>query len=214
MIVRLSRIALCGCLVASLGCQNPANRSDTFADRDTFGASLSFSSDDPKGLETGRGHLPSLASEMADYRHQADADKTAGGPDGSDLTVQRLLERGHDADAHGRAQDAKMYYEQVLAEDPNQPDAHHRLAILADRAGDFPLAERHYQEALRGKPHDADVLNDLGYSYFLQGRAADSERYLALARQMDRSSGRIGRRNIISSRRVLPSTPSGRSNAS
>lgn len=185
MIPRLSRYALCGCLVASLGCQNPANRSDEIADQDSFGVSLSFSSDDPAALETGRGHLPSLASELADHSHQADEDTSSGIPGGSTLTVQSLLERGHDADAHGRTQEAKMYYEEALAEDPNQPDAHHRLAILADRAGDFPRAEEHYRHALRGKPNDADVLNDLGYSCFLQGRAADSERYLNQARQID-----------------------------
>jgi hypothetical protein len=183
MILRLTRIALCGFMAATLGCQNPDQQSHKFADRDDFHASLSFASDDPAGLETGRGHLPSLASEMADQRRLEE--RTSGIPGGSHLTVQRLLERGHDADAHGRAQEARMYYEQVLAEDPKQPDAHHRLAILADRAGDFRQAEEHYRLALEGKPNNPDVLNDLGYSYFLQGRAADSERYLNQARQMD-----------------------------
>lgn len=185
MIPRLSRFALCGCLAASLGCQNPTQQTNRIADRDSYSARLSFASDDLAGLETGRGHMPSLASEMADYRRQAEEERTGGIPGGSQLTLQRLLERGHDADAHGRTQEARMYYEQVLAEDPEQPDAHHRLAILADRAGDFPRAEQHYRLALLGKPHDADVLNDLGYSYFLQGRAADSERYLSQARQID-----------------------------
>jgi Tfp pilus assembly protein PilF len=185
MIRRLSRYALCGCLAASLGCQNPSQQSNKFADRESLGARLSFSSDDVSGLETGRGHLPSLASELADYRRQAEDDRAGGIPGGSSLTVQRLLERGHDADAHGRAQEARMYYEQVLAEAPDQADAHHRLGILADRAGDFPRAEEHYRHALRGKPNDPDVLNDLGYSYFLQGRAAESERFLNQARQID-----------------------------
>lgn len=184
MIPRLSRYALCGCLAASLGCQNPSHESHKLAEKDSFNASLSFASDDPASLETGRGHLPSLASEMADQR-RAEAENLAGIPGGSNLTIRRLLERGNDADAHGRTQEARMYYEQALAEDPEQPDAHHRLAILADRAGDFSRAEQHYRLALRGKPNDADVLNDLGYSYFLQGRAADSERYLNQARQID-----------------------------
>jgi hypothetical protein len=185
MILRLSRYALCGFMAATLGCQNPSHQSNKLGERDSFDASLSFASDDPEGLETGRGHLPSLASEMADSRHQAEGQHSSGIPGGSGLTVQRLLERGHDADAHGRPQEARMYYEQALAEDPEQPDAHHRLAILADRAGDYRLAEQHYRQALRGKPNDPDVLNDLGYSYFLQGRPAESERYLSQARQID-----------------------------
>ncbi len=64
-----------------------------------------------------------------------------------------------------------MYYEQVLADQPRHPEAHHRLAILADRSGEYLLAEKHYLAAMREEPKNVDVLNDLGYSYFLQGRA-------------------------------------------
>lgn len=184
MTFRLTRFVLCGCLVAACGCQNPSSRTANFRDRDTLETRLSFASDDPAPLDRGRGHLPSLASEMADRRHGL-RDNASGIPGGSSLTVKRLLERGHDADAHGRTQEARMFYEQVLSEDPDHPEAHHRLGILADQSGDYERAEEHYHTALRGNPTDADVLNDLGYSYFLQGRAAESERYLSQAMQID-----------------------------
>ena len=176
MNVRLSRFVLCGGLVAAMGCQSTFDRSTRFAE--SLETRFSVASDDDAGLETGRGHSPSLASELADRRHEAGDTRSPKKPGESVASLERLLERGNDADADGRSQEAKMYYQQVLAEDANHPEAHHRLAILADRAGDYASAEMHYQQALRAEPGNADVLNDLGYSCFLQGRAADSERYL------------------------------------
>ncbi|MCA9071378.1 MAG: tetratricopeptide repeat protein [Planctomycetaceae bacterium] len=184
MTFRLTRFVLCGCLLAACGCQNPLGRTDKVRDTNSVESRFSFSSDDPSPLDRGRGHSPSLASEMADFRRNA-RDNATGIPGGSSLTVKRLLERGYDADTHGRSQEARMYYEQILAEDSDHPEAHHRLGILADQSGDFQSAEHHYQVALRSKPRDADVLNDLGYSYFLQGRAAESEQYLNQALQVD-----------------------------
>ncbi len=181
MMFRISGLLLLTGGFAVLGCQNPKEYTSKFGKREGLETRFRVASDDPGQLESGRGHLPSLASEMADHRRGTEDQSPPGIPGGSSLTVKRLLERGQDADAHGRTQEARMYYQQVLTEAPDQPDAHHRLAILADQAGEYQLAERHYQMALRGKPNNADVLNDLGYSYFLQGRAADSKHYLQQA---------------------------------
>ncbi len=179
MMLRLSRFAICGGLLAAMGCQNTFDRPAGFAD--SLETRFSMSSDDPSGLDVGRGHSPSLASELADRRREAEP-KTA---QASAETIRSLLERGHEELAQGRLVEAKMHYEQVLAEDPDHAEAHHRLAILADRSGDYASAEEHYQAALKANPSDADVLNDLGYSCFLQGRAADSERYLSRAQKIN-----------------------------
>ncbi len=56
--------------------------------------------------------------------------------------------------------------------------AHHRLAIIGDLSQDFAESERHYRAALLGRPGDATILNDLGYSYFLQKRFEESEQVL------------------------------------
>ena len=185
MMVRLTPFCLCAGLVAALGCQNPLlSRREPFGDRggrDSFESRFSFSSDDPAAMESGRGHSSSLASELADRRHRDDFQEASRTSGGSASAIGRLMEQGYDADAHGRTQDAKKAYEQVLFKQPDHAEAHHRLAILADRAGEYSSAEKHYEIALRGKPNDADLLNDLGYSYFLQGRAVESERYLTKA---------------------------------
>ena len=79
---------------------------------------------------------------------------------------------------NGRFDQAVRFFERVLRDDPQHVEAHHRLAILSDLAGDYSTAERHYLAALENRPHDARLLNDLGYSYLLQGRLSESEQLL------------------------------------
>ncbi len=182
MMVRLIQFCLFAGLLPVWGCQSPLfNRREQFGERtgrESFETPFSFSNDDPAGLGNGHGAFALRGSEPG--RRDGDELQQARR---SDASLERLLKRGYDADAHGRVLEAKHAYEQVLSEQPNHPEAHHRLAILADRAGEYSAAEKHYRIALRGKPTDADLLNDLGYSYFLQGRARESQ--LCLERALD-----------------------------
>jgi len=110
--------------------------------------------------------------------------------------VAENLLRGHREAEAGRLDQAARFYERVLREDPANPVAHHRLAVIADQNRDFPEAERHYSAALEERPHDPDVLNDLGYCYLLQGRYPESERALrdavAVAPTHERSLTNLG----------------------
>ncbi|WP_166831369.1 tetratricopeptide repeat protein [Thalassoroseus pseudoceratinae] len=108
-----------------------------------------------------------------------------GRPAADSPRVQAWLQQAHDAVVRGRADDARRLYQQVLDEHPDHAEAHHRLGILADREGQYATAEKHYLRALRGRPTDADLLSDLGYSYFLQGRPIESEKFLREALQVD-----------------------------
>jgi Tfp pilus assembly protein PilF len=83
--------------------------------------------------------------------------------------------------------EAKWHFEQVLAQQPNHPRAHHMLAVISDLQRQYPAAERHYQAALQSDPHNAAIVGDLGYSYLMQGRYDLSEQYLDRARQLDPS---------------------------
>lgn len=98
-----------------------------------------------------------------------------------DDAIARLLDEAHAAVARGDAERAEGLYRRVLLEDDRNPEARHRLAILADQRGDFRDAEEHYLIAMVGKPRDPDVLSDAGYSYLLQERPIESERYLKQA---------------------------------
>ncbi len=86
-----------------VGLSNPLGHTAKFGNRDSLETKLSFSSDDPAAMGSGRGHLPLAGFELADSRHRSDQSRSSGIPGGSSLTVQRLLERGHDADSHGRS---------------------------------------------------------------------------------------------------------------
>ncbi len=114
-----------------------------------------------------------------------ETDSPLGRPAADPPRIQGQLQQAHDAVVRGRADDARRLYQQILDEQPNHPEAHHRLGILADRDGQYATAEKHYLRALRGRPTDADLLSDVGYSYFLQGRPMESERFLREALQVD-----------------------------
>jgi Flp pilus assembly protein TadD len=69
--------------------------------------------------------------------------------------------------------------------------AERRMAGAFDRMGRFSQAEVHYRKALELAPKDAKVWNDVGYSYYLQSRHADSERALKMADSFDPNNPRI-----------------------
>jgi Flp pilus assembly protein TadD len=53
--------------------------------------------------------------------------------------------------------------------DPSLWRSHNGLGIVADMAGDFPAAQKHYASALELEPSSPDILNNIGYSHFLSG---------------------------------------------
>ena len=91
------------------------------------------------------------------------------------LAAVEAVRQGHLAERANRTDLAAGHYRRALLADPHHPGAHHRLAVLLDRAGTFAAAEQHYRAALATRPHDPELLCDLGYSYLLQGRPADAE---------------------------------------
>ena len=74
-------------------------------------------------------------------------------------------------------------------------ETYHQQAVQADREGRYAEAETDYKRALAGKPTDANIWNDLGYSYLLQGRIQEAE--LALGRAVALSpNDRRARNNL------------------
>ena len=69
----------------------------------------------------------------------------------------------------GRLEEARRAYELALAARPDDPDVHHRLAVVADKQQMFGAADDHYEVALRRRPRDPNLLSDIGYSHFLRG---------------------------------------------
>lgn len=81
---------------------------------------------------------------------------------------------------------AKENFRAAMKLQPKQNvDALHGLAVVADLEQKFEVAEQHYQLALAQTPGDPNLLGNLGYSYLLQNRLDESERYLTRATEID-----------------------------
>jgi tetratricopeptide (TPR) repeat protein len=74
----------------------------------------------------------------------------------------------------GRLQAAEQIYRQVLAADPNQPDAWHLLGIIADQVGKHATAVEHIAHAIRLAGDQAVFHQSLGDAYLALGRTADA----------------------------------------
>jgi uncharacterized protein (TIGR02466 family) len=67
---------------------------------------------------------------------------------------------------------ADALYRQVLAAQPQHPDANHLLGLAAHQRGRHELAAEHIERALAQRPGNADFLNNLGEAYRAQRRFA------------------------------------------
>ncbi len=79
------------------------------------------------------------------------------------------------AESKGEFGAAKELYKKIIDKDPNNAEAHHRLAVIADQQQDPQTADVHYQTALKLNRRDADLLSDMGYSLYLRGKFEESE---------------------------------------
>ncbi len=99
--------------------------------------------------------------------------------------VEALLAEGQRGLQENRIPEARRAYNEVLQFLPDDPTAHHGLAMAADLTENWAEAEDHYRQALRAKPRDANLLCDIGYSYLLQHRYSEAASYLSQAIQIN-----------------------------
>jgi Flp pilus assembly protein TadD len=92
--------------------------------------------------------------------------------------VDSQIQDGIRAIQEKRLDDASRQFHDVLSADADNATAHQGLAMIADLNRHWSESEYHYKQALRRNPRDAGLLNDLGYSYILQNRFSEADRYL------------------------------------
>jgi Flp pilus assembly protein TadD len=101
------------------------------------------------------------------------------------LTMAESLER------EGKDADAILYYERARELDRSQAErAGRRLAVLYDKIDQQAKALAEFQELLKKRPKDSQLLNDLGYSYYNRGQWADAEATLRKAVAVDKTNKR------------------------
>ncbi len=79
----------------------------------------------------------------------------------------------------GRAADAQVLYREVLAAEPNNPDAHHLMGLLALGRHDVLTARTHFERAAALRPTVAEYRSNFGHALRLLGewnRAEDELR--------------------------------------
>jgi Tfp pilus assembly protein PilF len=91
----------------------------------------------------------------------------------------------------GRAAEAKTELELAVAADPKLARAWNALAVLADRAKDWPASDAAYAKAIAAAPNDASLLANRGWSMLLRGHHVAAEQDLAKAMQMAPGLGQV-----------------------
>jgi Flp pilus assembly protein TadD len=178
---RFALVALGACVVAA-GCQE-AQFDHVDGSSAAFNASRIPTVDRQQsvaGAGSQKETAPALTGEAA-------ASTSPSPVANNDAIVVENLNLGHREAALNRLDQAETYYRRVLEIQPENSVANHRLAVIADKKHDFARAEHYYLTALRHDIRNPDLLGDLGYSYLLQGRREESERYLLAATRIDPS---------------------------
>ena len=93
-------------------------------------------------------------------------------------TIAESLRDGNQRLKAGRLEESRRAFEQALAVKPDDPDAHHGLAVIADKQQLFGVADNHYEAALKKQPRNPNLLNDIGYSHWLRGGDKQAEKML------------------------------------
>ena len=139
-----------------------------------------------KDFATGPGagnSLLSLATESQGPAEETPRDTRRAQPTGSELSSELALARLREQ--HGNTDDARRLYLSVVKQEPRNPLPYHRLAVLAAQEGDFKVAHQYFREAQERQTPSAELLCNIGYTYFLEGRSAEAEKHFRNALELD-----------------------------
>lgn len=84
-------------------------------------------------------------------------------------TAREHLANGHALLESGRLNEAIAELSRAASMDPTLSRAHSLLAVAYDRKGLHDQAKKSYDRAIDSSPEDAQALNNLGYSLYLNG---------------------------------------------
>ena len=82
------------------------------------------------------------------------------------------LQRARDLHKNGQLDDAMTIYYDLLARNPNDPDAHHLLGVALFQRGELPRAEQEIRLALAQKRDDPNYFYNLANVLLAQGKPA------------------------------------------
>jgi len=115
------------------------------------------------------------------YRLARSPDKESGDCEKGALSALRI----------GRMEDARLLVECAISTPKASWRAWNARGVLADRTGDWRLADQSYEEAMRLSPDEAAILNNEGWSKLLRGDWRSAVGLFEQAATRDRTSKRI-----------------------
>ena len=108
---------------------------------------------------------------------------------GRDRYSEQLL-AARMAEQSGELLRARKSYEELLKRHPDKVDLHHRLGVLCQKSGDEQAAISYLSRAHELSPTSVEVLCDLGYSHYLQGKTEEAVEVFRRAQQINPSHPR------------------------
>jgi tetratricopeptide (TPR) repeat protein len=85
-------------------------------------------------------------------------------------TIRELIAAALRQHQAGHLQAAEPIYRQVLAIDPNEPDANHLLGVIANQMGQPDVAVEYIRRAIRRKGTDSAFYCNLSNALVAQGK--------------------------------------------
>ncbi|HVT87836.1 MAG TPA: tetratricopeptide repeat protein [Tepidisphaeraceae bacterium] len=90
------------------------------------------------------------------------------------MSIQQAIELALGHHQSGRLAEAESIYRQVLAAQPNHPDALHLYGVLACQCGQMEVGLELLRRAIVTKPNDAYYISDLGHALLNAGKSRDA----------------------------------------
>jgi tetratricopeptide (TPR) repeat protein len=94
-------------------------------------------------------------------------------------SAQACMVTARELEQHGHDREAILLYERAREYNPavaNQVGP--RLAVLYQRQGKFAEALAEFNRAIAAQPKNADLLNDMGYFFYMRGDSVEAEKAL------------------------------------
>jgi Flp pilus assembly protein TadD len=113
------------------------------------------------------------------------ASGSAAGPTIVPPDVADVLAQGWAQQRAGNIEQATKLCEQALAADPENPDGHHLLGVIAGQLGHTDVALHHLGRALKSRPQDAALHGAIGSAYRALGRPQQARGSLETAVRLD-----------------------------
>lgn len=79
---------------------------------------------------------------------------------------------------YGKEDNILKLFGQEVTNNPDDPVAHYKYALILSKTGNRTTAVNHFKKALEKKAFDPDILRELGKTYFQDGRFNEAEKTL------------------------------------